>query len=472
MSEQIMTSNGDTRRSAEAPLTFAVLASVQAALIFTIALIMIPLPQIADEFALTPAQVLLLQVAYGLSFSGLLLFGGRLTDRYGARAMLATGLAVFGLASLVAPLTARFDVLIAMRFLQGVGGAITAPAALGVVRALFPSVAAFARAMAVWGGVSVLGAVLGFISSGIISSFVSWRWIFVVPITVSLLGLAATASLLPASQVVERARRPGLDPAGALLATTGIVLASYGLIASHEASWASFNVLVPLATGVVLCIAFLILERRARHPLLPPVFLLDSARLTGLAGMLLAAAGSLLIEFILLIYLQEVRGWTALETAVSFLPFAVALFGSNFLTAPIVGRFGARATTVAGLLVGGVGLAWLATLGHETVYLTTLMPGQMLLAVGMALTFAGSAVLVTANVPEPQMGLAGGVMNTAMELGPTVGFTLLMAVAATRADTVEGYAWAFGTAAAIYVIAAMLGLAVRQPCARRSDSEL
>ncbi|YBV94744.1 MFS transporter (plasmid) [Phyllobacteriaceae bacterium JZ32] len=459
MSNQEAMAFGSVGRTSHPKTAFAILAAVQSILIFTIALIMIPLPTIAEEFALSPAEVLLLQVAYGLPFSGLLLFGGRLADRNGARPMFVAGLAIFGVASIVAALTTSYGILITMRFLQGMGGAIIAPAALGLVRALFPDMAAFSRAMAVWGGVSVLGAVLGFISSGIIASFVSWRWMFVVPIAVAALGLLASAVLLPAGRPCETAR-PRLDPLGALLATGGIVLVSVGLIASHERNWASTVVLAPLAAGIVLLVGFMLVERRVRDPLLPPSFLLDPIRIVGLAGMLLAASASLLIEFVLLTYLQQVRDWTPFETAISFLPFAVALIGTNLLAPAVVGRLGALSTTVAGFVMAGVSLAWFTVLHQETAYLSVLLPAQALLAIGIALVFSGAAVLATVNVPAEQMGLAGGVMNTAMELGPTVGFAFLMAVAATHADMVEGYARAFGTAAFFYTLAALVTLLV------------
>lgn len=439
---------------------FAILAIVQATLIFTIALIMIPLPTIAAAFRLGDADLLMLQVAYGLPFSGLLLFGGRLADRYGARRLFTTGLSLFGTASLIAAFTSDFESLTAMRFLQGVAGALIAPAALALVRALFPEVTAFGRAMAIWGGVSVLGAILGFVSSGMVASFVSWRWMFAVPIAVSTLGLVAAATLLPSARPAPEAARPGLDPVGALLATAGLVSASYGLIASHEKAWTSAQVLAPLAAGSLLLAVFFLVERRVKAPLLPPGFLLDPARLAGLAGMLLAAAGSLLIEYVLLIYLQQVRGWSAFETAVSFLPFAAALIGINLIAVSIVVRIGAGLATAAGFLTGAAGLACLATLNNGTSFAGVLLPGQVLLAIGMALSFAGAAVLSTRNVPLDRMGLAGGVMNTAMELGPTLGFALLMAVAATRTDAVEGYALAFATASASCVIAAAIVYAV------------
>lgn len=284
----------DSESNTSTRLAFTILATVQGTLIFTIALIMIPLAVIADEFSLSSSQILLLQVAYGLPFSGLLLFGGRLTDRYGPRRMFTTGLTIFAIASLAAPTTSSFDVLIAMRFLQGIGGAIVAPAALGVVRSLYPDMAGFGRAMAIWGGVSVVGAVLGFISSGMIASVVSWRWMFAVPVAVSLLGLVTTSSLLPATPPADRTQRPGLDPLGALLATSGIILSSYALIVSQEAIWLSAGVLGPLAMGIFLLMAFLIVERKVRDPLLPPTFLRNPVRLVGLAGMLLAAAGAAL----------------------------------------------------------------------------------------------------------------------------------------------------------------------------------
>lgn len=404
MSQSTATTNVDVELASKTQVAFAVLATVQATLIFTIALIMIPLPKIAAEFTLSDSQILLLQVAYGLPFSGLLLFGGRLTDRLAPRRMFTVGLILFGAASLAAALAPRFEVLIATRFLQGVGGAIIAPAALGLVRSLFPDATAFGRAMAIWGGVSVLGAILGFISSGMITSFISWRWMFSVPIAAALLGLAVSALLLPASASAEKANPPGLDPLGALLGTAGIVLTSYGLIASHGMSWGSREVWGPLAAGSILILFFFVTERNVRSPLLPPIFLKDAVRLVGLAGTLLAAAGSLLIEFVLLIYLQENRGWTAFATAASFLPFAVALIATNFIAASMVGKFGAKAIAVAGFLIGACALGWLAALDHETAYASVLLPAQVLLAIGMSLIFSGAAVMSTENVPPGSDG--------------------------------------------------------------------
>ncbi|MGK9165054.1 MFS transporter [Inquilinus limosus] len=450
-------------------LGFTVLAVVQGTLIFTIALIMVPLPRIAAEFALTPADLLLLQVAYGLPFSGLLLFGGRLADRYRGRRMFALGLILFGGASLAAAAAPGFAVLVGARFAQGVGGALTAPAAMAVLRTLFPEPAAYGRAMAAWGGVSVLGAILGFVVSGILTTWLSWRWMFAVPVLVALAGLASTRGLLPADRTTGG--RPGLDPAGALLATAGIVLASFGLIASGEQPWSSAAVWGPLVAGVALLAAFLGVERIVRDPLLPPDFLPNPCRIAGLLGMLLAAAGSALIEFVLSLYLQQAREWSPLATALAFLPFAVALMAANHLAPALVGRFGPARVTVAGLLAAAAGLGLLAGIDRGTDYAAGLLPGMVLLATGLSLMFSGSAVLSTMNVPQRQAGLAGGVMNTAMELGPTVGLAALMSIAATRADAVDGYAWAFGAGGAAFLAMALAAAPLLSRAACRASPQ-
>ncbi|HZG13502.1 MAG TPA: MFS transporter [Candidatus Bathyarchaeia archaeon] len=451
MNEEIKARSPQNTRAA-----FTILALVQATLIFTIALIIVPLPKIANEFGLSSADLLLLQVAYGLPFSGLLMFGGRLADRYRGRQMMVTGLIIFGAASVIAAFALNFPVLVSMRFLQGVGAALTAPALMTVLRTLFPDPADFGRAMAVWGGVPFLGAIIGFILSGVITNWVSWRWMFVVPIVITAIALAVARSLLPAGDNRTSANRPGLDPFGAVLVTLGISLGSYGLIASEDYSWSSSSVYGPFIIGIVLLIIFLIVERKVRDPLLPPGFILEPRRLTGLIGMFLAAAGSMVIEYVLTLYLQQIRGWSSLATAVSFLPFAVTMIVVNQIAAPLITRFGVARVMSVGGLISAVGLGVLAWINHDSAYAAILLPGQILLAAGISLVLSGSAVQSTANVPQHQAGLAGGVMNTSMELGPTVGLTVLMAVAATRPDAAEGYAWAFGTAGIIFVLLAIV----------------
>lgn len=404
---------------------FVLLGSVQTTLIFTLASIAVPLPAIGREFGLRRADLILLSAAYGLTFAGLLLFGGRLADRYGGRRALTAGLVLFAAALAVAPLAPGIGTLLAARFAQGAGAALIAPAAMAVLRAAFPSSAAYGRAMATWGGLSVLGATAGNLLSGVISALSSWRCTFAVPLVVALAALALTPRLLP-DTTPSRGRT--LDLPGALLATAGTTLASYGLVVTDTHPWSSAGVLVPLLAGATLLVAFRYAERRARDPLLPPRFLLDRRRVLALAAIALSACGTSMTFVVLSLHLQQVRDWSPLETSAAFVPFAVALIASGRAAGPLIGRHGARTVTVAGLGTGAAGLALLALTGTDAhiPYGYGLLPGLVLLPTGTAASFAGAAVLATEGVPRQQTGLAGGALNTAMESGPTVLFALLL----------------------------------------------
>ncbi|MEX0170827.1 MFS transporter [Streptomyces sp. LMG1-1-1.1] len=394
-------------------------------LIFTLASLAVPLPRIGAEFRLDRAELILLSAAYGLTFAGLLLLGGRLADRFGGRRTLTAGLLLFGAASAAAPLAPGYEALLAARFGQGVGAALVAPAAMAVLRALFPEPAAYGRAMATWGGLSVLGATAGNLLSGVIAAAASWRGTFAVPVAVALAALLLAPRVLPATP-------PGagrsLDLPGALLATAGITLASYGLVLTDAHPWGSARVLGPLLAGLVLLAAFAAVERRTADPLLPPDFLRDGRRALGLAAIGLTAAGTATVFVLLSLALQQQRGWSALLTSAAFTPFAAALLGAGRLAGPLIRRHGPGRVTGAGLGTAGAGLGLLAATGFDTSvpYAYGLLPGLLLLPAGGALSFAGAAVLATEGVPAHRAGLAGGVLNTAMELGPTVVFAALL----------------------------------------------
>ncbi|PAN02049.1 MFS transporter [Streptomyces sp. Alain-F2R5] len=404
---------------------FVLLGSIQATLIFTLAALAVPLARIGREFDLERADLILLSAAYGLTFTGLLLFGGRLADRYGGRRALTAGLVLFAAASAAAPLAPGIGALLSARFAQGAGAALVAPAAMAVLRTVFPSLTAYGRAMATWGGLSVLGATAGNLLSGVISALLSWRWTFAVPLVVALAALALTPRLLPDTAPNQHRT---LDLPGALLATGGITLASYGLVVTDARPWSSADVLVPLLGGTALLAAFWHAERHARDPLLPPRFLLDQQRALALTAIALSACGTAITFVVLSLHLQQARDWSPLQTSAAFVPFAIALTASGRVAGPLIGRYGARAVTTAGLGTGAAGLAFLALTGLDahTSYAYGLLPGLVLLPAGTAASFAGATVRATEGVPQQQTGLAGGVLNTAMEFGPTVLFAVLL----------------------------------------------
>ncbi|MBT2897005.1 MFS transporter [Streptomyces sp. McG3] len=426
---------------------FVLLGGIQATLIFTLAAIAVPLPRVAHELDLERADVILLSTAYGLTFAGLLLFGGRLADRYGGRRALVAGLVLFVIASAAAPLAPGIEALLAARFTQGAGAALIAPAAMTVLRAVFPSPAAYGRAMATWGGLSVLGATAGNLLSGVISALLSWRWTFAVPVVVAIAALVLTPRLLP-DTAPNRGR--SLDLPGALLATAGITLASYGLVVTDARPGSSAGVLVPLLGGTALLAAFWYAERWARDPLLPPGFLSDRRRALALAAVALSSCATAMTFVVLSLHLQQERGWSPLQTSAAFVPFAVALVASGRVAGPLIGRYGARTVTAAGLGTGSAGLALLAFTGFDThtSYAYGLLPGLVLLPTGAAASFAGAAVLATEGVPLQRTGLAGGVLNTAMEAGPTVLFAVLL--------TLDSDPWSLAATGAALAVAALL----------------
>ncbi|MGW6539200.1 MFS transporter [Streptomyces sp. NPDC055051] len=426
---------------------FALLGTVQATLVFTLASLAVPLPLIGTELGLDRGRLILLSAAYGLTFAGLLLLGGRLADRHGARRALTAGLLLFAAASALAPLAPGYGTLLGARFAQGAGAALVAPAAMGVLRALHPEPGAYGRAMGTWGGLSVLGATAGNLLSGVITAAASWRASFAVPIAVALVALFLAPRLLPATP-------PGTDRSpdlpGALLATAGIVLTSTGLVLTDAHPWGSAPVLVPLLTGLALLAGFARAAHRAADPLLPPDFLRDRRRLLGLAAIALTAAGTATVFVLLSLDLQRERGWSALLTSAAFVPFAAALLGAGRLAGPLVGRYGPGRVTAAGLGTAGAGLALLAAGAGDpaTPYAQGLLPGLLLLPAGGALSFAAAAVLATERVPADRAGLAGGVLNTAMELGPTVVFAALL--------TLGGSAAPLAAAAGLFAALALL----------------
>ncbi|MBA0053575.1 MFS transporter [Streptomyces sp. AJS327] len=405
--------------------TLALLGGVQVALIFTLASIAVPLPLIERELGLRHAEMMLLSTAYGLTFAGLLLFGGRLADRYGGRRVLTVGLALFAAASALAPLATGIGGLLAARLAQGAGAALVAPAAMAVVRAAHPDPAAYRRAMATWGGLSVLGATAGNLLSGPISTLLSWRWTFAPPLLVALAALVLAPRLLP--DTVPRPDRR-LDVLGALLATAGITLVSYGFVATSARPWLSAGVLGPLLGGAVLLAAFRHVERQAPDPLLPLHFPCERRRLLALSAIALSACATSMTFVLVSLHLQRDSGWSPLATSAAFLPFALTLFAGGRAAGALIVRYGARAVTSAGLGSGAVGLVLLALTGVDAriSYAPGLLPGLLLLSAGTAASFAGGAVLATDGVPPRSTGLAGGVLNTAMEVGPTVLFAALL----------------------------------------------
>ncbi|MFF4216737.1 MFS transporter [Streptomyces nondiastaticus] len=442
---------------------FALLGAVQVVLILAITMLSPALPAIQSDLGLSGAQLTLVSAAYGLSFSGLLMLGGRLADLLGRRRALVAGAAVFGLASAAAGLGPGFAFLLGGRFVQGVGAALAAPAAMSLVRSLYPDDARHARALAVWGGLAGFGATAGMLLSGTVSTWVSWRWAFVVPVVVSLAAVVA-ARLLPAGPAPVRVK---LDVPGAVLVTAGLTVMSYGLVQAGERPWGAGVVWGPVVAGVLLLAAFAVVELKVADPLVPLGFLARRHRATALWAVFIGSAGMSTIFFLLSLYFQEVRDASPLLTSAAFLPFSAAQVVTGMLAGRLIGRFGGRAVMVGGLVVAAGGLVLIGQLGASSPYAGAMLAGLIVFPVGIACVFSGSTVVALEDVEDSRAGLAGGVVNTAMEVGPTVGLAILVSLATAHASglrdggegvasaTSGGYAFALLLAAAAFAASAV-----------------
>ena len=456
-------------RPAHPMIAFGVLATTQFVLIAAITVLSVALPAIQRDLHLATGQLALVSASYGLSFSGLLVLGGRLGDQFGHRRLLIAGLSVFCLASAAVGLATGLWILLAARFTQGIGAALAAPAAMALLGAIFPEPGQRERIVAVWGTVASLGATAGTLLSGAVISVTSWRWLFVLLIMPAALALTAVFWTVPQGDE-PRPRR--LDLAGAALVTAGLTALSYGLIRSSDNAWISGPVLLPMAAGGVALGAFLVVEQRSRAALIPLAFLAEGRRAVALASVLLGSAAMSTIFFFLALQFQQVRGYSPLATSMAFLPFAAVLLATGVTSGRVVAGLGAGTTTALGLALAGAGLLFLGRLTVGGGLTGPLLLGLLIFPAGAALTFAGATVTAVTAVSADSAGLAAGVVNTALEIGPTVGLAVLVSVAGKRTAlalnsgidgrhaATTGYAFAFAATGLAALTLAVIALAV------------
>lgn len=453
------------------------LATVQVTLILAITVVAIGLPAIGEDLGMRPGQLALVSAGYGLAFSGLLLVGGRMADRWGPRRMLRAGLAGLAVASVTAAVSPSFVSLLLSRLGQGVGAALAAPAAMALLGAVFPDRPRHARALAWWGGLAPLGATAGIVLSGLSAGLASWRWAFAVPAMVGATATALAGRLLPTGAATARAR---LDLPGALLFTTGVVSLSYALVTAGDRGWATAPVATCLMAAVAALAGFAAVEAVRPAPLVPPAVLRSPGRVTGLAVVTMAAAAHASVGFFLALYLQQVRGLSPVATTAAFLPFLLPLPLAGPVAGRLLRRLPAPAVAAGGLTTAAVGLLLIGRLEVDTPYAGTLLAGLLVFPAGVGATFAAATVLAVEDTDRSQAGLAGGLVNTAIELGPAVGLALLVSLSGARtarlldagwpaaAAATGGYRFALTTAAAVLAAAAVV-TAGAVAAARRRD---
>ncbi|RQV88308.1 MFS transporter [Burkholderia cenocepacia] len=436
----------------------------------------VALPSISTDLHFTETALVWVVNAYLLTFGGCLLLGGRLGDLYGQRRMFLAGLVVFTLASLACGLAQSQAMLIAARAVQGLGGAVVSAVSLSLIMNLFTEPGERARAMGVYGfvcaGGGSIGVLLGVLLGGLLTSSLSWHWIFLVNLPIGVAVYAMCAALLPRTRTAAGTAR--LDVAGAITVTASLMLAVYGIVGGNEAGWLSTQTVALIGAAVVLLALFIAIESRAAHPLMP--LTLFAARNVALANAIavLWAAAMFAWFFLSALYMQRVLGYGPLQVGLAFLPANLIMAAFSLgLSARIVMRFGIRGPIAAGLLIAACGLALFSRAPVDGGFVWHVLPGMTLLGIGAGVAFNPVLLAAMNDVDPADSGLASGIVNTAFMMGGALGLAVLASLAGARTDALAaaqaapldalngGYHAAFAFGAAFAAVAALTGFALR-----------
>ncbi|GAA1758084.1 MFS transporter [Nonomuraea bangladeshensis] len=445
-------------------------------------IVTVAMPAIQHDLGFSAAGLSWMVNAYLIPFGGLLLLAGRLGDLIGRRAMFLAGNAIFTAASLLAGLATGPGVLIAARFLQGVGSALASAVVLGILVTLFSGPAERGKAIAIFSFTGAAGASIGQVLGGVLTDGLSWPWIFLVNVPIGVVTLALALRALPADR--GAGLRAGADVLGAALVTSGLMLGIYAVVKVEEHGWLSAHTLGLGALSLALLGGFVARQATARTPLMP-LRILRSRNVVGAnLAQMLALSGMFAFQVLVALYMQRVLGYGALETGLAMLPAAVGIGSiSLFASARLAARFGARAVLVTGLAMLVAAMTLLSQVPADAAYAVHLLP-PMLLISGGGLVLPALATLGMSGARESDAGLASGLFNTTQQVGMAVGVALLSTMAAGRtgdllaAGTSQaealtgGYRLAFGIAAGLLVAALAVAVTVlRRPAPAETAAE-
>ena len=425
----------------------ALVVTAQFMVILDVAIVNVALPSIKTDLHFSTTNLQWVISAYAILFGGALLLGGRLADLLGRRRLFVTGLALFAASSLLCGLAWSEGSLIAFRAVQGLGGALLAPAALALLMTTFAEGRERNLALGIYGAASGSGAAVGVLLGGILTSYLSWSWIFFINVPVGLAAIALTPLLLRESRAELPHRH--FDLAGAASITSGLMLLVYALTRATSDGWGSGTTLALLAGSAALVLAFVGIELRSRSPLLPlRIFRL---RTLSAANVSMAIVGSVAFSefFLLTLYLQDVLHYSAVQTGVAFTGFALTVVVISNVAQAVVGRIGVRASLTAGLLASATSIALLTRLPVDGHYFWDLFPAFVLGGAGMGLSFVPVTIASLAGVDRADAGVASGLVNTSRQIGGAIGLAAVSAIAAASTSRyVDGHSGVTGSSGA------------------------
>jgi EmrB/QacA subfamily drug resistance transporter len=420
----------------------ALIVTAQFMVILDVAIVNIALPSIKSDLGFSETGLQWVITAYAILFGGALLLGGRLADLLGRRRMFVAGLALFALSSLLCGFAWSSGSLVGFRALQGLGGALLAPAALSLLMTTFAEGRDRNLALGIYGAASGSGAAAGVLVGGLLTSYLGWSWIFFLNVPVGAAAIVLAPFLLRESRA-ELAHRH-FDVAGAATVTSGLMLLVYALTRATSDGWTSPVTLGLLGGAAALVAAFLAVESRSRSPLLPlRIFRL---RALSAANVTMAILGAVTFSefFLLTLYAQDVLHYSAVQSGVAFSAFALTVVVTSNVAQVVVGRAGIRATLTAGLTLATISIALLVRLPVDGRYFWDLFPAFVLGGAGMGFSFVPVTIASLAGVERSDAGVASGLVNTSRQIGGAIGLAAMSTVAASATSS---YAVAHGLAA-------------------------
>ncbi|MFD9653990.1 MFS transporter [Streptomyces mirabilis] len=397
-----------------------------------VSMVGVALPSIGHDLGMATGSLQWIINGYVLGYGGLMLLGGRTADLLGRRRVFLVALAVFAAASLLGGLVDSGSLLIATRFVKGVAAAFTAPAGLSILTTTFPEGPQRNRALSVFSLFGALGYSSGLILGGLLTG-IGWRWTFLMPVPLDLLALVVGLILIPRDR---RAETGGQDPAGAVTLTAGMLLAVYAVVTAPDRGWTSSATLGAFAAAVVLLLAFVLIERRVRHPLIRFGILRKATTVRANLSIVALMGSYLSFQFMMTLFLQDGLSWSPLRMAFALLPVGLIVAVGSPLTGRLVNRFGTAPLIITSMTSLTLGYVWfLATAGSSPDYVTAMLPSLLLLGGGFAFGYSAIMAQATEGIDDSEQGLASGLVQTSGQVGAALVLAVLTAVIAQAGDS-------------------------------------
>jgi EmrB/QacA subfamily drug resistance transporter len=477
--QQSMARQDERSEAKRLRISLIVIAAAQLMLVLDDTIANIALPSIQREFDIPSAMLPWFVNAYILAFGSLLIFGGRLGDVYGRRRILQIGMGLFTIASLLCGIAPSAEILMVSRGIQGVGAALTAPNALGLIATTFPVGKERNSAMATYGAMSALGIVGGVILGGAVTDLLDWRWVFLINVPIGFVILAGSKILAKS----ERHQAP-IDMVGAVTVVSSMFLLTYSITMATEAGWSNVVAIGSLVVAIIFAALFVLSQSRQSSPMMPLSLFRDRNRSGSYASMIFVGMGLMGTFYLLALYMQQISNYSPLMTGIAALPFSIGIIIASIISSKLIEKYPPRVVAMPGLVIAALGMVWLANLEVGSTYIGHIMPALFITSFGLGMAAITLTLTAVHGVDVKHVGIASALLNTSQQIGAALGLAIFTAIATTASQVLlpdaaialtlalkggdagtissakealtHGYAYAFSYGAAFLLFAALL----------------